>query len=158
MIIKVDENKLSDCLEVIHLSFATVADEFGLNSENCPTNGAFMPFERLKNDFLKGHLMFSFYEDEKVIAFMQLSKNGSDAIEMEKLAVLPQYRHNGCGKKLIEFAKLKSKDLGAAKITIGIIEENIRLKKWYESNGFAHTGTKNFPHLPFTVGFMECPI
>ena len=155
MVIEVDENKLSDCLEVIHLSFATVADEFGLNSENCPTNGAFMPLERLENDFKKGNLMFAICEGKKAVAFMQLSKNGSGAIEMEKIAVLPQFRHNGHGKKLLDYAKQKSKELGATKITIGIIEENVRLKNWYESNGFIHKGTKMFPHLPFTVGFME---
>ena len=158
MISEVDANKLSECLEVIHLSFATVADEFGLNPKNCPTNGAFMPLERLENDFSKGNLMFAICENEKAVAFLQLSKNGPDTIEMEKLAVLPQYRHKGYGKRLIEFAKQKAKDLGVTKITIGIIEENIRLKNWYESSGFIHTGTRIFPHLPFTVGFMECPI
>ena len=76
----------------------------------------------------------------------------------EKLAVLPQYRHNGYGKKLIAFAKEKAKEMGAAKITIGIIEENARLKNWYASNGFIHTGTREFSHLPFIVGFMEYPI
>ena len=29
------------------------------------------------------------------------------------------------------------------------------LKAWYQSQGFIHTGTKTFDHLPFTVGFME---
>ena len=158
VISEVDENKLIECLKVIHLSFRTVADEFGLNSENCPTNGAFMPIEKLESDFSKGSLMFVICEDEKVVAFMQCSKSGSDTIEMEKLAVLPQHRHKGYGKNLIAFAKQKSKELGAAKITIGIIEENIRLKNWYASNGFIHKGTRIFPHLPFTVGFMECPL
>ena len=158
MISRVDENKLSDCLEVIRRGFGTVADEFGLTMENCPTNGAFMPLERLENDLAKGKLMFAICDDEKVAAFVQLAKNGEDAVEMEKLAVLPEHRHNGYGKMLIEFAKQKSRELGAAKVTIGIIEENVRLKNWYEANGFIHTGIKIFPHLPFTVGFMECPL
>ena len=37
-------------------------------------------------------------------------------------------------------------------------EENIKLKNWYVANGFIHTGTKQFNHLPFTVGFMECMV
>jgi len=40
-------------------------------------------------------------------------------------------------------------------ITIGIIEENTRLKEWYKAYGFVHTGTKKFEHMPFTAGFME---
>ena len=156
MIIEVGESRLHDCLEVIHLGFATVAVEFGLAPENCPTNGAFMPLERLQNDFAKGHRMFAIEENGKPVAFMQLSGDGGGAVEMEKLAVLPQCRHKGYGKTLIAFAKRKAVQLGARKITIGIIEENARLKSWYEANGFTHTGQKKFPHLPFTVGFMEC--
>jgi len=156
MIKQIDESNLSDCLEVIHKSFKTVADDFGLTPENCATNGAFMPLSRLQTDFFKGDLMFASYEDEIIIGFMQLSKTDSTSYELEKLAILPRNRHNGHGRELISFAKSTLVELGAAKITIGIIEENIRLKNWYEINGFVHTSTKVFPHLPFTVGFMEC--
>ena len=40
-------------------------------------------------------------------------------------------------------------------IKIGIIEESTVLKNWYISNGFVHTGTKKFDHLPFTSGYLE---
>ena len=86
MISEIDENKLCECLDVIHKSFATVADEFGLNPENCPTNGAFMPLERLQSDFAKGNLMFSICVEGKIVAFIQLSPSNGDSIEMEKLA------------------------------------------------------------------------
>jgi len=43
-------------------------------------------------------------------------------------------------------------------MTIGIIEENEKLKKWYSDLGFVHIGTKKFEHLPFTVGFMEIDV
>lgn len=62
----------------------------------------------------------------------------------------------GLGKKLVAYAADYAKDhLGAQKIQIGIVEENTVLKAWYQSQGFTHTGTKTFDHLPFTVGFME---
>lgn len=38
---------------------------------------------------------------------------------------------------------------------IGIIEENEVLKQWYQSFGFAHTGTRKFDFFPFTCGYME---
>ena len=41
------------------------------------------------------------------------------------------------------------------KINIGIVEENKVLRKWYESFGFVHTGTKKFDFFPFTCGYME---
>lgn len=156
MIRQIDENILQDCLHVIQNSFMTVAVDFGLTKENCPTNGAFITLEKLKNDFVKGQLMFAKYTEEKIAGFMQLLKQDDNTFELEKLAVLPEFRHRGYGKELLAFAKSKASDLGAKKITIGIIEENLRLKNWYEANGFVHRGTKVFPHLPFTVGFMEC--
>ena len=45
--------------------------------------------------------------------------------------------------------------LNGSIITIGIVEEKPVLKEWYAANGFIHTGTKEFAHLPFTVGLME---
>jgi hypothetical protein len=44
---------------------------------------------------------------------------------------------------------------GGKKVSIGIINENRRLKDWYISCGFAETGTRKFEHLPFEVCFME---
>ena len=44
---------------------------------------------------------------------------------------------------------------GGNKISIGIIEENAKLKDWYLKLGFNHISTRKFKHLPFTVGFME---
>ena len=59
------------------------------------------------------------------------------------------------GEKLLTDAFEKVKLLGRDKIEIGIVEENQRLRKWYESFGFVHTGTKKFDFFPFTCGYME---
>lgn len=37
------ESDLPECSDTIRKSFQTVADEFKLTPEKCPTNGAFMP-------------------------------------------------------------------------------------------------------------------
>ena len=71
------------------------------------------------------------------------------------LAVLPEYRHNGFGKLLLDHAKDVVKASGGNVIKIGIIEESTVLKNWYIANGFVHTGTKKFDHLPFTSGYLE---
>ena len=155
MIREVTQNDLNGCLEVIRAGFQTVADEFGLTRENCPTNGAFMPMERLRSDFDKGNCMLAVFDGGMPIAFMQLAKSNYDTVLLEKLAVLPQYRHRGYGKSLLDFAKARSAQLGAKRISISVIEENFRLKQWYEANGFTQTEVKTYPHLPFTVGYME---
>lgn len=40
-------------------------------------------------------------------------------------------------------------------MNIGIVEENIVLRSWYEKYGFVHTGTEKFDFFPFTCGYME---
>ena len=39
----IEKEDLSECLKVIHQSFKTVADEFGLTRENCPKHTSFIP-------------------------------------------------------------------------------------------------------------------
>ncbi len=156
MIIKVtNENQLDTCLNIIHKSFQTVADDMNLTKENCPSHTAFMHLEKLQNQFENGNPMFLYENNNRFIGYFSLSINNNSA-ELNNLSVLPEYRHLGIGKELINYAVDYSKNtLGVNKIKIGIAEENAILKEWYKSLGFVHTGTRKFEHLPFTVGFME---
>ena len=152
---QIQENQLSECLDIIRRSFSTVAEDFGLTAENCPTNGAFIPLSRLQSDYDKGNLMFGLYDDEKIIGFMEIAEYNTEICGLEKLAVLPEYRHNGYGKQLLDFAKKTAVDKGYKIMHVGIIDKNTRLKNWYSDYGFEHTGAKEFPHLPFLVGYMR---
>ena len=78
-----------------------------------------------------------------------------NAAELHNLSVLPDCRHKGYGKRLLDYCERKAKEMGCNKIKIEIIEENKILKNWYLKNGFIHLFTKQFDYLPFTVGFLE---
>jgi len=46
----------------------------------------------------------------------------------------------------------------AAKViraSFGIVNEQEVLKSWYKGLGFTEKETRSYPHLPFTVCFME---
>jgi len=147
--------ELEAILDVIHRSHATVAAEFGLTCENCPKHTAFLPLIFLQTQRSWGWIMAGLYDGEALVGYVSLSDAGEGTWELHNLSVLPEYRHNGCGKMLLDFAEATVKDAGGSRIKIGIIEENTRLRRWYEANGYLHTGTKKFEHLPFTTGFME---
>ena len=151
------QNDLTDCLEVLHAGFATVASEFGLTVENCPTNAAFLPLARLQREWERGVRFYGAWADDRLAGCLQLADQGNGVWELQKLAVLPACRHHGVGKALVGFAREEASHLGATTLTIGIIEENTRLRHWYERLGFVHRGTQTHPHLPFTVGKMELP-
>ena len=157
MIKQLNPAEFSIAAELIRKSFSTVAKEFGLTAQNCPTHTSFITTEDIQKHFEWGWLMYGFYEDNQIVGHISISKSQETdgAYEPHNLAVLPEYRHKGYGKQLLDFCKAKAKDLGGTKLHIGIIEENTVLKNWYAANGFIHTGTKRFPQFPFIVGFME---
>lgn len=156
MIIRVESKEQLDiCLDIVHKSFQTVADEMNLTKDNCSSYTAFMPIEKLISQFENNTPMLLYQYNGRFAGYFSLSIN-DDSVELNNLAVLPKYRHLGIGKELVDYAITYSKNiLGANKIKIGIVEENTILKEWYEKIGFVHTGTKKFEHLPFNVGFME---
>ncbi len=146
---------LSRYAEVIRRGFATVAKDFGFTRENCPNHTAFITDEQLAGRIKDGYYPFGFFVGDTLFGFVSLTDAGGGAYEMSNLSVLPEWRHYGYGKRLVEYCKEKIIKMGGGKIKIGIVEENTVLKRWYAANGFIHTGTKKFEHLPFTVGFME---
>jgi len=141
--------------DVMRQSFATVAREFNLTKENCPTHTSFITNERLEGKIKTGYYPFGYFTDRKLVGFVSLTDMGGGVYELNNISVLPEYRHFGYGKALLDFCKVKVREFGGNKITIGIIEENTVLKDWYAANWFIHTGTKRFEHLPFTAGYME---
>lgn len=156
MIIQV-ENKvqLNICLEIIRNSFITVAEEFGLTENNCPSHTAFMTLKKLVKQFEEGRPMFLFYQEDVPVGYFSLTKCNDEVWELNNLAILPKNRHLGYGKAMVDYAVETVKNYGGNKISIGIIEENTILKNWYLKLGFNHISTLKFEHLPFTVGFME---
>lgn len=152
---EISEKEFDRCVAVIRKGFATIAEEFSLTQENCPTHGAFFTLDRLKNDYAKGNRMYALCTQDDIVGFFQLVKISDEEYELKTLTVIPEYRHTGGGALMLETAKQKAKELCAKVLTLSIIEENTRLRRWYEANGFTHTEAKKFDHLPFTAGYMR---
>lgn len=157
MIKRIELEDINDCFDVIRSSFKTVADEFHLTKENCPTHTSFISKEKLMDQFHAGRPMYGYFAGNKLAGYFSLDKNSDSTLELNNLAVLPEYRHKGIGEELLQYARSEARKMNADKITIGIMEENTILKDWYTKFGFIHKGTRKFEHLPFTVGFMEIP-
>lgn len=159
MIIQVkNKEQLNICLDIIRSSFLTVAEEFCLTENNCPSHTAFMTIDKLQKQFDDGRPIFLFYQDGIPVGYFSLLKCRDEEWELNNLAVLPSYRHLGIGKAMVDYAVATVKNYGGPKISIRIIEENTLLKNWYLKLGFTHVSTHKFEHLPFTVGFMKMEI
>ena len=150
-----DEQK-KELVDVIGESNATVARDLNLTKENAPTNPAFITYEALEESMNKGLAMYGFYEDKKLVGCVGIEDpQKDDTFYIERLAVLPDYRHKGIGRRLMDYAFEKIKCNNGKTVSIGIIDENTVLKEWYKKYGFEGSGTKKFDHLPFTVCFMQ---
>ena len=95
MIKKIDEQNISECVNVIRESFSTVANEFGFTPTNAPGFTALsMTEEKLKNQLLEEHrLMFAFYEQDNILGFYSLALQDNNECELNNLCVLPSVRH-----------------------------------------------------------------
>ncbi|MFX1364229.1 MAG: GNAT family N-acetyltransferase [Promethearchaeota archaeon] len=158
MIKKIKSKKqLLESAQVIRTSFLTVTHDFNLNKENAPTNPAFITFDKLKELKDNGVKLYGFFNknNKKQIGFVAIEEANNALYYMEKLCVLPQFRHNGYGKELMDFVFNYVRKNNGNKVSIGIINDNIILKDYYINNGFFETELKKFNHLPFTVCFME---
>ena len=157
MIQTVSNNNIGECVAVIKESFLTVANEFGFTTENAPRFTAFATTEQrlywqLNNE---NRPMYAFFANGNIVGYYSLALLKNNECELNNLCVLPQFRHQGIGKKLLLHSFQSAKNLGCLKMNIGIVEENQTLKKWYESFGFKHIKTQKFDFFPFTCGYME---
>lgn len=157
MIKKIGENQIAECVKVIRESFMTVADEFGFTVENAPRFTAFATTEERLYWHLNGEHrpMYAFYDNGKIVGYYSLLLQENHECELNNLCVLPAYRHQGIGEKLLKNAFEVAQGLNCNQMNIGIVEENKVLRKWYESFDFVHTGTQKFDFFPFTCGYME---
>jgi len=141
---------------LIRRSFATVAEEFGLTPDNCPTNPAFTTDSALVSRLDRENCRsFGLYLNDVMAGFAALMPAANGAMEITRLAVSPEMRHRGYGRMLVDAAMGASRGIGAKKVVIGIIDANTVLKDWYSKYGFVETAKKEYPQLPFTVCEME---
>lgn len=148
-------DKLPEYADVIRRSFATVAKDFGWTRENAPGHVSYLSDEQMKERFKGNFHLFGLCVGDRIFGFVALNDLGDGIYELSRLSVLPEWRHYGYGKKLVDYCKEKVREFGGRKITVDIVDENTVLKNWYAANGFVHTGVKKFGHLPFTTGYME---
>ena len=157
MICKMKRNEIPVCVEVICRSFMTVADEFRFTIENAPRFTAFATTEeRLVYQLeQERRQMFAYYDDGRIVGYYSLLKQNEKECELNNLCVLEEYRHKKIGEQLLEHAFVEAGKMGCTQLNIGIMEENVKLRKWYEDHGAEHIGTEKYDFFPFTCGYMK---
>jgi N-acetylglutamate synthase-like GNAT family acetyltransferase len=150
-----DPGEAEVLVDVLRRSFATVAEQFDLTEENCPRHIAFYTTERLKEDVGQGMQFYVLEDSGQLCGCVALEPSPKPGVSyLGRLAVLPRHRSKGLGRTLVRHAMARAKADGVERVEIGLIAEDEALRDWYRQFGFEDAGTKEFPHLPFVVGFM----
>ena len=150
--------ELEEAARVIRESFATVADEFGLTCDNCPTNGAFTEAKHLRSDLENGNQLFGVFFGRKMIVFFELVYKENQQATLDKVGIIPVERENKYGEFILNNARRIAQNDQMKQINIGIIKENNRLIEWYQRNGYQIVCSENFSHLLFEVLYLQLDI
>lgn len=151
-----NKNDIDRITIVINQSFQTVAEEFGFTEQSVPTFPAFIKPEIIENQISKGLFLYCFSVADAFAGSVGISDlRDTNTFKIERLAVLPEYRHCGIGKKLMDFAYNEIAARSGKIAQVEIVNENTKLKSWYTNNGFREIRIDTYKHLPFTVCVMN---
>ena len=98
----------------------------------------------------KGGSIFMVYADSLPVGCAALIPLGQGVYELSKMAVSPQLRGRGIGRRLLLHAIAQARLLGATSLVLG---SNTRLADaihLYESVGFRHVPPASLPPNPYT--------
>lgn len=140
---------------LIRASYQDVAQRFNLTRKNCPKHPSNCKDDWIKKDLDRGVTYYILFKEGIPAGCVAMEKAESQTCFLERLAVLPEFRHKGLGRKLVTHILDMAEKINAKTVSIGIIAKQENLKIWYETLGFVYVATKKFDHLPFQVGFMK---
>ena len=152
----ITRSEIPQCVELIREGFLTVAMDFGFTKELSPKftgfsiseDGLYWQFDVEKRP------MFVYMQDSEAVGYYSMTNPQDWRVELNNLSVLPKYRHHGIGKTMVEHCCKLAREKGCEAVTVVIVEENRRLRKWYESLGFVHKGVTEAEGFEFHLGHL----
>lgn len=108
----------------------------------------------------KGGRVYFVDADEKTVGCVALIPMGDGVYELSKMAVSPEMRGLGIGRRLLTHVIGEAKRLGAKRLFLGsssILKNAIHL---YEAVGFRHVPPETLPDMHYVRAdvFMEIPL
>jgi ribosomal protein S18 acetylase RimI-like enzyme len=141
--------------DLIRLAFSEVADRLGFTRENSPGFTAFASDEKLLAQLGREEtLCFGIREAGKWVGFVAVAPHEEEWI-ITRLAVRPEFQHRGYGRLLMDAACDAAREMGLTEIGLGVVNENMILKKWYEAQGLVADEIYPVPGAAYAVCAMS---
>ena len=108
----------------------------------------------------KGGHIFMVYLGDQAVGCVALIPLGQGVYELSKMAVLPELRGLGIGRRLLQHTITQAKLIGAKSLFLGSNAKLTNAVHLYESVGFRHVAPEKIPPMPYTRAnvFMEMPL
>ncbi len=94
---------------------------------------------------LRGGHIFFVWSEGIVVGCVALIPTGDGVYELSKMAVAPSQRGLGIGRKLIEYAIARAREIGARSLFLGSSTKLKNAVHLYESIGFRHLAVEERP-------------
>jgi len=140
---------------ILNKAFITVALQFNYTKENAPKFPAFIESNIIENGLNNGLKMYGYYLDDQIIGCVGYSFYKDNMYFIERLATLPEYRHKGIGKILMEYVENIIKENNGKIIEIHVVDENKRLIDWYKKLNYKEIRVDEIKTLPFNSYVMN---
>jgi predicted N-acetyltransferase YhbS len=161
MTVRITPASVQDTIRItalIRSAFGEVAQRFDLTTANCPKHPSNCTEHWVTRDLARGVRYFLAQQEGQAVGCLGVEQASTEECYLERLAVHPKAQRRGLGAALVNHGLDQARRLGAARIGVAIIAAQTELADWYQGLGFAPTGTRRFPHLPFEVAFLSRPL
>ncbi|WP_321383875.1 GNAT family N-acetyltransferase [uncultured Enterococcus sp.] len=94
---------------------------------------------------------FFIYMEEELAGYLKLNINAAqtehpieEGLEVERIYIRSNFKRNGLGNRLLEKAIALAKEKKKKNIWLGVWEENLAARKFYQKMGFVQSGQHSF--------------
>jgi ribosomal protein S18 acetylase RimI-like enzyme len=141
--------------DILNKAFMTVAQQYHFTKENAPRYPAFIGFDVIEKQLIMGFKMYGYAINDQTVGCIGYWNDPDNLYHIERLATLPEHRHLGIGKKLMEFAENKIMEDGGKLIEIHVLDLNTVLIEWYSKLKYVKIRIDELKHLPFNSYVMQ---
>jgi ribosomal protein S18 acetylase RimI-like enzyme len=142
--------------DILNKAFMTVALQFNFTKETVERFPAFIKSDVINNQLKNGLKMYGYNIDNKIVGCIGYSFYKDNVYMIERLGTLPEYRHKGIGKKLMEFIENKIMDDSGKIAEIHVIDINEILVKWYKNMDYKQIRTDKLYDGERKLPFNSC--
>lgn len=146
----------ADIDTLVHMARTTFADTFNANTAPADMQAflatAYAPEQLLSELRTPGTTFWFVTIDDVPAGYMKLNVDAAvtadvlaqNALELERIYILPAYKRHGLGSLLYAHALQLAQTLGKTKIALGVWEHNEPAKNFYQRRGFNKVGEHAF--------------